>query len=80
MAGFHTKCNETMKEAQIFPIEVDLSRGTFNKSKLSDQLSDDEDEVEEAKEEKEKEEAAEVKEEQLVDTGGYKGIDLLSGD
>ena len=38
--------------------------------------------MEEAKEEeeKEKEEAAEVKEEQLVDTGGYKGIDLLSGD
>ena len=29
MAKYHTDCHEVMKGAVVFPIEVDLSRGTF---------------------------------------------------
>jgi len=29
MARYHNDCHAVLKEAQVFPIEVDLSRSTF---------------------------------------------------
>ena len=40
---YHKDCNEIMKEADIFPIEVDLSLSTFHKADYQD---DDDDENE----------------------------------
>lgn len=47
MAKYHNDCHAVMKEAVVFPIEVDLSRGTFTydtSSQFNDGLDDDEEE------------------------------------
>lgn len=46
MAKYHNDCHTVMKEAVVFPIEVDLSRGTFTYD-TSNQFNDGEDEEEE---------------------------------
>ena len=56
MAKYHNDCHAVMKEAVVFPIEVDLSRGTFTYD-TSSQFNDGEEEEEE--EEDEGEEATE---------------------
>ncbi|KAK3091262.1 hypothetical protein FSP39_018405 [Pinctada imbricata] len=56
MARYHNDCHAVMKEAVVFPIEVDLSRGTFTYD-TSNQFNDGEEEEEE---EEEGEEAVEV--------------------
>lgn len=45
MARYHTDCHGVLKEADVFPIEVDLSRSTFTygQSPFNDE-DDDEDE------------------------------------
>lgn len=43
MAKYHNDCHAVMKEAVVFPIEVDLSRGTFTYD-TSNQFNDEEDE------------------------------------
>lgn len=40
MAKYHNDCHSVMKEAVVFPIEVDLSRGTFTYD-TSNQFNDD---------------------------------------
>uniref|UniRef100_A0A8W8HN51 PRKCA-binding protein n=3 Tax=Magallana gigas TaxID=29159 RepID=A0A8W8HN51_MAGGI len=63
MAKYHNDCHTVMKEAVVFPIEVDLSRGTFTYD-TSNQFNDGEDE----EEEEEVEEAPErVNESQMGD-------------
>ena len=49
MARYHNDCHTVMKEAVVFPIEVDLSRGTFTYD-TSNQFNDGEDEEEEEEE------------------------------
>lgn len=49
MAKYHNDCHAVMKDAVVFPIEVDLSRGTFTydtSSQFNDGLDDDEEEEE----------------------------------
>ncbi|XP_050392827.1 PRKCA-binding protein isoform X4 [Patella vulgata] len=46
MSKYHNECHGVMKEAVVFPIEVDLSRGTFTYD-TSNQFDEDEDEEEE---------------------------------
>lgn len=58
MSHYHNDCHSVMKEAVVFPIEVDLSRGTFTYD-TSNQFNDGEDEEEE---EADGEEATEVTE------------------
>ena len=51
MAKYHNDCHTVMKEAVVFPIEVDLSRGTFTydtSSQFNDGLDDDEEEEEDS--------------------------------
>ncbi|XP_062605941.1 PRKCA-binding protein-like isoform X1 [Saccostrea cucullata] len=67
MAKYHNDCHTVMKEAVVFPIEVDLSRGTFTYD-TSNQFNDGEDEEEE-------EEEGEVTEPSETQTG-----DLISTD
>ncbi|XP_064621668.1 PRKCA-binding protein-like isoform X2 [Lineus longissimus] len=43
MSKYHTECHVVLKEADVFPIEVDLSRSTFTYDK-SNQFNDEEDE------------------------------------
>ncbi|XP_052071913.1 PRKCA-binding protein-like isoform X1 [Mytilus californianus] len=50
MAKYHNDCHGVMKEAVVFPIEVDLSRGTFTYD-TTNQFNDEEDEEEEQEEE-----------------------------
>ncbi|KAL3877603.1 hypothetical protein ACJMK2_035298 [Sinanodonta woodiana] len=50
MARYHKDCHVVMKEAVVFPIEVDLSRGTFTYD-TADQFNDGEEEQEEQGEE-----------------------------
>ena len=50
MAKYHNDCHGVMKEAVVFPIEVDLSRGTFTYD-TSNQFNDEEEEDEEQEEE-----------------------------
>ena len=47
MSKYHQDCLATMKETDIFPIEVDLSRHTFtyDKSNQYDDIDDDDDEI-----------------------------------
>lgn len=53
MAKYHTDCHYAMKEATVFPIEVDLSRGTFtydtannfNDGEEEEEEEDDDDEM-----------------------------------
>lgn len=46
MAKYHNDCHTVMKDAVVFPIEVDLSRGTFTYD-TSNQFNDEEEEEEE---------------------------------
>lgn len=46
MSKYHSECLQVMKEADIFPIEVDLSRQTFTYDQ-SGQFNDVDDEDEE---------------------------------
>lgn len=50
MSKYHSECLQVMKEADIFPIEVDLSRQTFTYDQ-SGQFNDVDDEDEEGGEE-----------------------------
>ena len=43
MAKYHSDCHSVMKMAIVFPIEVDLSRGTFTYD-TSQQFNDEEEE------------------------------------
>ncbi|XP_063445371.1 PRKCA-binding protein-like isoform X1 [Mytilus trossulus] len=52
MAKYHNDCHGVMKEAVVFPIEVDLSRGTFTYD-TTDQFNDEENEEEEEEQEEE---------------------------
>ena len=48
MAKYHTDCHEVLREATVFPIEVDLNRGTFtydNSHQFDDGGDDSEEEV-----------------------------------
>ncbi|OWF51823.1 PRKCA-binding protein [Mizuhopecten yessoensis] len=49
MAKYHNDCHGVMKKAVVFPIEVDLSRGTFTYD-TSNQFNDEEEEEEEEEE------------------------------
>ncbi|CAE1324611.1 PRKCA-binding protein [Acanthosepion pharaonis] len=49
MSKYHNDCHTVMKEAVVFPIEVDLSRGTFTYDQ-SDQFNDEDEEIEEGEE------------------------------
>jgi hypothetical protein len=42
MSKYHTECHVVLKDADVFPIEVDLSRSTFTYDK-SNQFNDEED-------------------------------------
>ncbi|XP_069124446.1 PRKCA-binding protein-like isoform X2 [Argopecten irradians] len=49
MAKYHNDCHSVMKKAVVFPIEVDLSRGTFTydtSNQFNDEEEDEEDGVE----------------------------------
>ncbi|XP_074647383.1 PRKCA-binding protein-like isoform X1 [Tubulanus polymorphus] len=48
MSKYHTDCHSVLKEADVFPIEVDLSRSTFTYDKSNEfNDEDDDDELEE---------------------------------
>ena len=47
MAKYHTDCHVTMKNAVVFPIEVDLARSTFTYDQVNNFTMDGEDEDEE---------------------------------
>ena len=55
MARYHNDCHGILKTANVFPIEVDLSRGTFTYDTIG-QINDGEDEEEEDQVEGEAEE------------------------
>ena len=42
---YHKDCNQTMEEANIFPIEVELDFPTFQQRQYDDDDDDDDDEV-----------------------------------
>lgn len=47
MAKYHNECHGVLKEAEVFPIEVDLSRSTFTyntSGQFNDGSMDDEEE------------------------------------
>ena len=71
MAKYHNECHAVLKDAIVFPIEVDLSRSTFTYD-TSNEFNDNEDEEEG---ELEEDEGEEVKEE-----GGVFSGDLISTD
>ncbi len=51
MAKYHTDCHGILKEADVFPIEVDLSQSTFTyQQNIFHDGEDDEEEEEEAEE------------------------------
>lgn len=45
MAVYHTECHEVLKTAQLFPIEVDLSKSTFGYGAQNVNDDDDDDEI-----------------------------------
>ena len=48
MAKYHNDCHAVMKEAVVFPIEVDLSRGTFTydtSNQFNDGVDDEDEDV-----------------------------------
>lgn len=47
MSHYYDDCYAVLKEADVFPIEVDLSRTTINYGSLSLSYNDDEEEEEE---------------------------------
>jgi len=55
MAKYHNECHAILKDAIVFPIEVDLSRSTFTYD-TSNEFNDNEDEEEFEEEEEAKEE------------------------
>ena len=60
MAKYHNDCHSAMKEAVVFPIEVDLSRGTFTYDETNQFNDGEDDEEEEEEEENEVETAVEA--------------------
>ena len=66
MAKYHNECHTILKEADVFPIEVDLSRSTFTYD-TANQFNDNEDDEEEDEEEGEEEEQATEATERDVD-------------
>jgi len=51
MAKYHNECHAVLKDAEVFPIEVDLSRSTFaydTASQFNDGSVDDDDDDETA--------------------------------
>ncbi|CAI9723643.1 PRKCA-binding protein-like isoform X2 [Octopus vulgaris] len=50
MSKYHSDCHSVMKEAVVFPIEVDLSRSTLTYDHSNDFNDDDGDEIEEGEE------------------------------
>ena len=51
MSSYHNDCHGVLKEADVFPIEVDLSRSTFTydlENQFNDNDDDDEEEGEDA--------------------------------
>ena len=46
MSKYHNDCHSVLKEADVFPIEVDLSRSTFTYDKSNEFNDDGEDEEE----------------------------------
>ena len=63
MSRYHTDCHTVLKGADVFPIEVDLSRGTFTYD-ATGQINDGE-------EEEEEEEGEEVREVGQEAVAGY---------
>jgi len=48
MAKYHNECHGVLKDAEVFPIEVDLSRSTFaydTSSQFNDGSADDDDAI-----------------------------------
>lgn len=71
MAKYHNECHAVLKEAEVFPIEVDLSRSTFTydlSNQFNDGAADDDEDAAEA----EAEAASEAKEDPCKD------VDLIS--
>lgn len=75
MARYHNDCHTVMKEAVVFPIEVDLSRGTFTYDTGS-QFNDGEDEEEEEDEEEATEGLNEAQTGDLISTD-WRKTDIL---
>jgi hypothetical protein len=73
MAKYHQDCHNVLREAEVFPIEVDLSRSTFTYDD-SHQFNDDEEE-----EEDEGEEDGGVEAEEVAGVGEASG-NLISTD
>jgi hypothetical protein len=72
MSKYHNECHTVLKEAIVFPIEVDLSRSTFTYD-TSNQFDDDNEEDEE-----DEEDVEEAKEEE--ESGGVFSGNLISTD
>ena len=49
MARYHNDCHGMLKEADVFPIEVDLARGTFT-YETTGQINDEDDDYEDDEE------------------------------
>ena len=67
MARYHNESHVVLRGADVFPIEVDLSRSTFT-YETTGQLRDDDDEDDEDYGEDEEEPAREVAEDNLIST------------
>jgi len=65
MAKYHNDCHGVLKKADVFPIEVDLSRSTFTYD-TTNQFQDNDDDDEDA--EDGDDEALEVHEDNLIST------------
>ncbi|CAG5122368.1 unnamed protein product [Candidula unifasciata] len=77
MAKYHTDCHDVMKDAVVFPIEVDLSRGTFTydtANSFDDGGDDDDEEEEQEEEEEEANEGDEVNRQDGVQTQTQGGV------
>ena len=80
MAKYHNDCHTVLKEAEVFPIEVDLSRSTFTYDD-SNQFNDEEDEEDEDGEVDGEEQGIEVHEDGRGADGGIPTSgDLISTD
>jgi len=74
MAKYHNECHAVLRDAEVFPIEVDLSRSTFTydtAQQFNDGSTDDIDDVAEA---------AETADNDGRDTLDANDVDLISTD
>ena len=71
MAKYHNESHVVLRQADVFPIEVDLSRSTFTYD-TSNQFQDDNEEEDDDYED-ESDAAEEVREDNLIDTGLIEG-------